>query len=74
MSFPNKPDSWRDLTLFMISFISSFKSFNVIVHEAKSEERPYSKIFWWIAAVVADAAAVNPNCQSAFSLRSKWVS
>ena len=44
------------------------------MHEAKSEERPYSKIFWWIAAVVADAAAVNPNCQSAFSLRSKWVS
>ena len=37
----------------MISFNSSFKIINVVV--------PDPNIFWWIAASVADAAAVNLN-------------
>ena len=49
----NKPDSSRDLIIFMISSISSFKIINVII--------PEPKIFFWIAASVADAAAVNAN-------------
>ena len=52
MPFINKPDSSRDLSIFMIQFF---------VHEANSKERPNPKIFLWIAASVANAAAVNPN-------------
>ena len=43
----------RDLTIFIISFISSFHVINVVI--------PKSNIFFWIAAFVADAAAVNIN-------------
>ena len=52
MPFINKPDSSRDLSIFMIQFF---------VREANSKERPNPKIFLWIAASVANAAAVNPN-------------
>ena len=53
-SFIHKPDSTRDLIIFMILFISSFEIITVVV--------PDPNIFLWIAASVADAAAVNPNC------------
>ena len=51
--FINEPDSSRDLTNFMIPFISSFEIINVVV--------PDPNFFLWIAASVAAAAAVNPN-------------
>ena len=38
-SFINKPDYSRDLTIFMISLISSFGINNVVVREAKSQGR-----------------------------------
>ena len=41
----------------MISLTSSFEINNVIVTDPN--------IFWWIAASVADAAAVNPNSMKA---------
>ena len=55
----------------MISFISSFKIINVVV--------PYLNNFFWIAAYVADAAAVNlngiktllANSLSTFSIKGK---
>ena len=44
----------KDLTIFIISFISSYETINVVI--------PDQKIFSWIAAsVAAAAAAVNPN-------------
>ena len=49
----NKPDSSRDLIIFMISFISSWEMTNVVL--------PDPNISSWIAASVADAATVNPN-------------
>ena len=49
----NKPDSSRDLIIFMISFISSWEMTNVLL--------PDPNISPWIAASVADAATVNPN-------------
>ena len=49
----NYPDSSSDLTIFIISFISSFEIINVLV--------PDPKCFLWTAAFVADAAGVNPN-------------
>ena len=52
MPFINKPDSSRDLSIFMIQFF---------VSEANSKERSNPKIFLWIAASVANAAAVNLN-------------
>ena len=51
-SFINKPESSRDLTIF-ISSISSLEIIKVI--------NPDPNIFWWIAASVADAIAVYPN-------------
>ena len=51
--FINKPDSSRDLIIFMISFISSLEIIYVVVQDPD--------IFLWIAVSVADAAAVNPN-------------
>ena len=51
--FINKIDSSRDLIIFMISFISSLEVIYVVI--------PDPKIFFWIAASVVDAAAVNPN-------------
>ena len=53
MPFINKPDSSSDVTIFRISFISSLDIINIAV--------PDPKIFLWIAASIADAAAVNPN-------------
>ena len=53
MPFINNPDSLRELTIFMISFISSLEIINVV--------KPDPKIFLWIAVSVVDAAAVNPN-------------
>ena len=48
-----------DLTIFIVSFISSLEIINV-VHFTKSEGlAPDPKIFWWIAASVADASVVN---------------
>ena len=41
----NKLDYSRDLIIFMITFISSFEMFNVVVREAKSEGRPDRNIF-----------------------------
>ena len=67
-SFINKPDSSWDVTIFMISFISSLEIIKVVVRKANSKERktkihgwPDPKNFLWIAASVADTAAVNPN-------------
>ena len=48
----NKPDSWTDLAIFVISCISSLEAINVVP--------PDPNIFLWIAASVADAAAINP--------------
>ena len=42
----------------MISFISSLEIINVVVLDPN--------IFLWIAASVADAAAVDPNCTKTF--------
>ena len=59
--FINKPDSSRDLTMFIISIISLLEIANV-VYFAKSEERvPDPKILFWIAVYVTDATVVNPN-------------
>ena len=51
--FINKRDYSRDLTIFMISVISSLEIINFVV--------PDPSIFLWIAASVADAGSVNPN-------------
>ena len=53
-SFTNKPDSSRDLTISIISFISSSEIINVVT--------PDPNIFLWIAAPVTDAAAISPDC------------
>ena len=51
--FINNSDSSRDLTVFMISLISALEIINFV--------KPDWNIFFWIAASVADAAAVNCN-------------
>ena len=51
--FINNPDSSRELTIFIISLISSLEIFSVV--------KPDLNIFLWIAVSVVDAAAVNPN-------------
>ena len=51
-SFINKPDSSRDLTIYIIS-ISLFEIINVVI--------PGAKIFLFIPASAANAATVNPN-------------
>ena len=49
----------------MISFISSLEIISVII--------PDVKVFFWIAASVADAAAVNPSGIKTFVLvYNKW--
>ena len=59
--FINKPDSSKDLAIYMISFISLFEITNDVCC-AKSEECiPDSKIFLCIPVSAADAAAGNPN-------------
>ena len=52
-TYINKPDFSRGLTIFIISFISSFEIIIVVI--------PNPKIFLWIAPSVADATTVNPN-------------
>ena len=49
----NKSDSLSKLIIIIRSFIFSSKIINVVI--------PDPNIFLWIAASVADAAAVNPN-------------
>ena len=57
--FINKPDSSRKLTVFIIPFISSLETINVVCF-ANSEGRvPDLNIILLIAASVADATAVN---------------
>ena len=51
--FVNKLGSSCDLTIFRISFISSFDIISVVI--------PDSKNFFYISAPVVDAATVNPN-------------
>ena len=51
--FINNPDSSRDVTIYIISLISSLEIINVI--------KPDPNILLWIAAFVADDAAVNTN-------------
>ena len=53
MPFINNPNSSRDLTIFIISFISSLEIISVVKRDLN--------IFIWIAASVANAAEVNPN-------------
>ena len=43
----------RELTIFIILFISSFEIMSTVI--------PDPKIYFQIAVSVADAAAVNPN-------------
>ena len=52
-SFINNPDSLRELTIFIMSLVSSLEIISVV--------KPDLNIFLLIAASVADAAAVNPN-------------
>ena len=51
--FISNPDSSRDLTVFIISFISSLEIISLVKLDPN--------IFLWIAAPVADATAANPN-------------
>ena len=59
--FVNKADYLRDLTAFMIWFISSFEIISVVIRGAKSEVQTDPNVFLWITVSVADTAAVNPN-------------
>ena len=58
-SFFSKSDSSRNITIFMITFISLLEIINVVV--------PDPNIFLWKAAPVADVASVNPIGINAFS-------
>ena len=49
----NKSDLSRDLTIFVVSFISLFEIISVVI--------PDPNIILWIAGSVADADAVNSN-------------
>ena len=51
-TFFNKPESSKDGTVFIISFISLFHLINFVI--------PEPKFLFWIAASAIDAAAVNP--------------
>ena len=51
--FINKLDSLRDLTIFIISFISSFEIINIVIL--------IPGIFYVFLVSATDAAAVNPN-------------
>ena len=57
--FNNNPESSRDLTILIMSSISSFDIISVVV--------PQSKIFLCIPASAADTVAVNPNGIKTFS-------
>ena len=51
--FINKPDSSRDLIIFMMSLIFSLETINIVLPDLND--------FLLIAVSVATAAAVNPN-------------
>ena len=51
--FNNTPESFNGLIIFKMSLISSFETIKVVV--------PDPRIFLFIAASVADAAAVSPR-------------
>ena len=51
--FLDKPESLRDLTIFIMSSISSFNITSVV--------GPESKIFLFIPASAAEAASADPN-------------
>ena len=53
MPFINKSGTSSDLTIFIISFISSFEIISVVLSD--------KNIFLWIASSVATGAAANPN-------------
>ena len=63
--FVNKPDSSRDIPIFMISFKSSFQNTTVAVPDPMFYLFIYLFIIIiiiiWIAVFVADAVAVNQN-------------
>ena len=52
--FINKAHSSSDLTIFIISFISAFEAINVVTTNPN--------IFLCIAASIADASDVDPDC------------
>ena len=58
--FINNTGSSNDLTIFIISFISSFENINALVHKAKSAGRHDPNINW-IALSTAEIPADNPN-------------
>ena len=60
MPFINKPDSSRDLTIFMTTFMSSFEIINLVIPDPNIFFANSCTFFLRIAASVADAAAVNP--------------
>ena len=51
--FITSPESLRNLPIFIIPFISSLETIDVV--------NPDPNIFLWVAASVADAAVINPN-------------
>ena len=57
--FNNTPESSRDLTIFIISFISLFDIIKVVVPTPLVAPEP--SIFFLILPSIADIAAVNPN-------------
>ena len=62
-TFISKHDTLRDSTIFMISSIPSFEIVSAVV--------PDRKILFWIAASVADTAAVNLAAVNSMLLLSK---
>ena len=73
--FISKPDSSRDLTVFMISFKSSFENANGNV------ALPDPKVFFWVHANIAEFTAVNlkgtkmllANCLNTFPIKGKRI-
>ena len=53
MPFIDKPDFSRDLTTFMMPFISSFEIVNVVTSD--------QNVLFWIAGSVLDTSALNPH-------------
>ena len=53
MSFTNNPDISRDLMTFLMSFISSLETSNVVVRDLNT--------FLWIAISIADVVTANRN-------------
>ena len=60
-AFINKPDSWSALTIFMISFLSSFEIINVVCIPKIEVHITDANTFSRIAASIAYAAVVNPH-------------